>query len=116
MARKEDLYVDQGATWRMHMALTDSNAAAVNLTGYTARMYLKRKLVGNDPAIVQLTTANGKIVMADPTTGELDFVLTDEETDELSGTYYYDIEIESGGGEVYRLMQGKFIVSAGVTK
>lgn len=115
MAKKQDLYIDQGATWRMHADFTDSNGNAINLTGYTARMYIKRSVTAT-AAILQLTTENGRISIPTPSNGGIDFVIADEDTAALFGTYCYDIELVSAGGEVYRVSQGKFVINPEVTR
>lgn len=48
----------QGATFTRLITLTDNAGAAVNITGYTARMMLKRDY--NSPiAVLSLTSSNG---------------------------------------------------------
>jgi hypothetical protein len=87
----------------------------VNLSGYTARMQVRR----NHPApeaVLTLTTENGGIVLG----GALGTIAIAEEpsvTEEISAAkYVYDIELESSDGEVYRILEGAFTVSPEVTR
>lgn len=115
MAETCDIVVDQGQTWKLVMFATDEADAVVNLTGYSARMFVKKNKTDVTP-LLQLTTANSKIVIT-PLTGRLDFLLLDTETDALTaGANYYDVEIVSPGGEVTRIAEGLFYVNQGVTR
>lgn len=113
-AGKYNIKVEQGATY--HQVLTwSADGSPVNLTGWTARMQVRKTLP--DPAIVwSLTTENGGITLggADGTVA-LDITATD--TDNLPGGYaVYDLELVSPGGTVKRLLQGSFTVSPQVTR
>jgi hypothetical protein len=63
-----------------------------------------------------LTTGSG-ITIPTPTNGTVVVQATANQTRAIvAGTYYYDIEITSQGGIVYRLAQGQVVVSAEVTR
>jgi hypothetical protein len=99
---------DYTFTWKI-------DGIPVNLGGYTARMQVRRR-PESENAVLTFTTENGGITLG----GALGTILveadpnTTENTDAAS--YFYDLELESFGGEVYRLLQGKFTVSAEVTR
>jgi hypothetical protein len=48
--------------------------------------------------------------------GRIEILATDEQTEDLTASGVYDIELESSGGEVYRLMEGKVRLSQSVTR
>jgi hypothetical protein len=52
----------------------------------------------------------------DTTTGRVDITITDEQTAALTTSGVYDLELESGGGEVHRVLEGKYRLSAEVTR
>jgi hypothetical protein len=87
----------------------------INLTGYTAALQI-RSLPESPTAVLSLTTGSG-ITIPTPTNGTVVVQATANQTRAIvAGTYYYDIEITSQGGIVYRLAQGQVVVSAEVTR
>lgn len=88
----------------------------VNLTGYTAALQL-RSLPEDPTAVLSLATGGNGITIPTPTNGTVEVHATAAQTGAIiAGTYYYDIEITSQGGIVYRLAQGQVVVSAEVTR
>lgn len=88
----------------------------VNLTGYTAALQI-RSLPEDPTAVLSLATGGNGITIPTPTNGTVEVHATAVQTRAIiPGTYYYDIEITSQGGIVYRLAQGQVVVSAEVTR
>lgn len=112
-----DLVIYQGATFRRTFTWkTGSSLTPVNLTGFTARMQVRKKITDPDP-VISLTTSNGGIVLTNPTAGEFEIVITDTLTSALTiKTGVYDLEFVAPGGDVSRLMQGAVEVSPEVTR
>jgi len=52
----------------------------------------------------------------DEDTGRVDIAITDEQTAALTSSGVYDLELESSGGEVSRPLEGKYRLSAEVTR
>lgn len=117
-----DLEVFQGAYWSQRLVYEDSNGDPINLTGYTARMQVRRTVdEGGDP-IIELTTGAG-ITLGDPTPtdGVVLLEISADDTADLPATpsdrkWRYDLELVPAGGEVRRLIMGKFVVSLEVTR
>jgi hypothetical protein len=87
----------------------------VDLTGFTARMQIREKLT-SDAVIVELTTANNKIII-DNTLKTISFVLTAQETAALTfSTAVYSLELVSSGGEVSQLLTGTISLIKEVTR
>lgn len=105
--------LDQGSTWTLQIVYKDSNGAAVNLTGYTAEMQVRRKFDSDNP-VLTLSTSNGGITIV-PLTGTLNLIATDEQADIDPGLYVYDLELSIGGVRT-RLIQGTVTVSGEVTR
>jgi hypothetical protein len=83
-----------------------------DLTGYTGTMTV-RPFVGSTKTTLLATTDNGKVVMnASPGTVTVTFTATD--TNITAESYVYDFVLNSGS-VITRLLEGKFIVTAGVT-
>lgn len=83
-----------------------------NLTGYTATMTV-RPFAGSTTTTLLATTENGKIVI-DPAQANVTVTFSAEETLIKPESYVYDFVFYSGD-IVTRLLEGKFLVSAGVT-
>ena len=110
-----DQVCEQGATLRRVLTLTNEDASVFVLTGYTARMQVRRTKESSD-VVLSLTTENGRLVIT-ALTGVITLLVAAEDTAELdAASYVYDLEIESSAGEVTRMFRGKFKVSREVTR
>lgn len=107
-----NIYVEQGATFNQTMTWK-INSNLVNLTGYTARMKVRtdgRTRMPSRIIISSLTSSSG--ITLGGTAGTIQLTLSATETAALpSGKYSYDLELESSGGVVTRLLQGTLTVS-----
>jgi hypothetical protein len=128
-AGKQDILIEQGATFRWVITLynplldlggdpvsppqADENNP-VDLTGYTARMQVREKVDSPDP-MLSISDATGEITGLD-NTGLIEIEVADEVTSTISKSGVYDLEIESAGGIVTRLFQGKARLSKEVTR
>ena len=83
-----------------------------NLAGYTATMTV-RPFAGSTTTTLLATTANSKISI-NTTTSIVTVTFSATETDIFAETYAYDFVFYSGAVTT-RLLEGKFIVTAGVT-
>lgn len=117
-AAKQNLFIDQGATWRYALELkagTKATDPALDLTGYTAQMQFRAN-IDSAVAIINIDTTNGRITIQ-PTLGRLNFLLSATETAALVfASAVYDLEITSAGGEVTRVLQGGVVLSRNVTR
>lgn len=91
------------------------NKFAVNLTGYSARMQV-RESHSSPSALVSLSSGGGSMTLGG-VNGTVTFTIPAATTASLrSGSYLYDLEIESASGEVTRLLEGKFKVTPEITR
>ena len=90
-----------------------------NLTGYTARMQIRRTLESTTP-MVSLTspTVNGNgITVMDGANNAISINMTDTTTSSLTTSGVYDLEIiKTSTGAGSRLIQGTLTLSLEVTK
>lgn len=109
--------IDQGATWSTLFTLKNSDDTPVDLTGYTARMQARLNY-NSATALLSLTSPSGGISFPDATEGKIQVVVSATQTAALPAgvTMVYDLEVESGGGIVTRVVQGTLYVSPEVTK
>jgi len=108
-----DLCLPQGATWDTKFAW-ESGGTAVDLTGYAARMDLRASAEAAS-ATVSLSTASGTISVNSSGEIQLNYPAVSSATI-TAATYLYDLELESGSGNVRRLIEGKAVVSREITR
>lgn len=113
MAGEYNFTIEQGATFNLLMTWRIDNVP-VNLTGYTARLQARIDIDETD-TILSLTTGAGITLGGAAGTISLDQTAT--QTALLpKGEYVYDLELQSSGGIVTRLLQGELNISAEVTR
>lgn len=113
MAGSYNFTIEQGATFNLLMTWRIDNVP-VNLTGYTARLQARIDVDETD-TILSLTTGAGITLGGAAGTISLDQTAT--QTAVLpKGEYVYDLELQTSGGIVTRLLQGELNISAEVTR
>lgn len=105
---------EQGATFTRVITATDSAGDEIDLTGYTARMQVRRDIDASS-IIIELTTENGRISLGG-VTGEVTLTIDADDTSDISRPGVYDLELESDGGTVIRLLKGAFNLDSEVTR
>jgi len=109
----EDNAIEQGATWQRLIKWRDSDEALISNVGYSARMKIKADV--NSTEVLSLTDASG--IALGGANGEILITISKTQTAAISpGVYVYDLELESAGGVVTRLLQGRVDVIAEVTR
>ena len=109
-AGKYNFTLEQGATFSREITVQDSGSA-MNLTGYTPRMQMRST---HDSSTIALTFT---ATILNAAQGKISLSATDTLTSAVEeGIYVYDLEIESSGGTVTRLMEGKVTVTPEVTR
>lgn len=105
--------IEQGATFSLTLTYKDSNDAAINLTGYSARLQM-RKNINDSSTVVSLTESSGLTLGGAAGTIVITIsATTTASLDPAEGVY--DLEIETGG-VVTRLLSGTYEVSREVTR
>lgn len=113
MADTYDIEIDAGATFQLQVLWKDSDGDLINLTGYSARMHIRRTVEAED---IDVELASGSGITLGGTAGTIDIEIDDATTSGLSGSYVYDLELESGSGVVDRVIQGAVTVNPEVTR
>jgi hypothetical protein len=105
---KYNMICPQGTTFTKRLTWTIDDIP-VDLTGYTATMQAKISYISKREPIFIITTENEGISVDDE--GNIDIILTSNQTGSFAAReYVYDLELEKNN-EVYRILQGKFIVT-----
>ena len=112
-----DLDVYKGSTFvKIIQWKTGTPATAVNLTGCTARMQIRKAV--NDTAILDtLTTENSKIIIHEPLNGKFKIVISAATSTGYTFTSaVYDLEIVFTNGTVTRVIEGCLTAVPEVTR
>lgn len=123
-----DMTCEQGSTFIRSLEIEQPDPAdptgqtfePFDLTGYTARMQVRRTLESTT-AMVNITSTpdvngNGIFMQYAGVENAMRIYMNDEFTATITTSGVYDIEIINGAGEVSRVLQGKFTLSPEVTR
>lgn len=113
-----NLTIEQGATFRKTLTWkTGTPAAAVNLTGYTARMQL-RSTPSAATTVVSITDVSNPqgVITLGGAAGTIELFINDATTMLITAGGVYDLELIAPSTDVTRLVQGKYTISLNVTK
>ena len=109
-----DILVDQGATLNRALFVKNSAKRAIDLEGYTGRMHIRDYT--DSSVVVQTLTSDNNEILISPFDGRIDIFLSPTKTaDLLAKNYVYDLELESEGGEVTKILSGKLTVRSEIT-
>lgn len=123
-AKRYHLAADEHADFRdSSICLIDD--VELDLTGYTARLEIKREHFNNQPLIL-MSTENGEITLGQGSPGEIKLSLTAERLSKLQPLYYrdskgysdfeQDLFLVEPGGFRRKYWAGRFRVYESVTK
>ena len=105
-----NLVIDQGSDFALDLVVKESGTA-LNLTNYSGRAQLRTSVTASS------ASASFTVTKTDAAAGKLKMELAAATSSAISaGQYVYDLEIESGGGTVTRLMEGNVKVTPEVTR
>jgi hypothetical protein len=119
MAATQDFDVDQGSYWSQELLWKDENDDPVDLSNYSARMQLRRR-VTSPTVLLSLDDGGLGGITLGGLAGTILLELDADQTSSLPARqgkrFVYDLELVPAGGKVHRLLQGKFVVSPEVTR
>ena len=106
-----NLVVPQATTFNFQFQIAN-NGVPWNLANYTVTMTV-RPFAGSTSTTLLATIANGKVVVDAPN-GRITVTFSATDTAIKAEPYVYDIVLNSGS-VITRILEGQFIVTAGVT-
>jgi hypothetical protein len=110
-----DILIEQGATFRLNLIWKDSNNTPVNLSGYSARMQIRRTHRSED-ILLSLTSATGAITLGG-SAGTVNIIASATGTATLPAKdSVYDLELASADGTVTRIIEGGVTITPEVTR
>ena len=111
MSAKYNLVCDQATTFNFQFQIKN-DSTPWDLTGYSGVMTIKPFSNSTTTTLVA-STANGSMVLG-TSTGKVTVSFTATETNVTPSRYIYDLVLTTGA-TVTRILEGKFIVTPGVT-
>lgn len=115
LSSRHNFTVDQGSTFRRVLRFKSrATGTYLNLSGYTARMQIRREIDDAD-FVVELTTENGGITIDGPE-GSVSLHATPAQTRLLADGAPYDLELITPSGDIYTPLSGKFRTRREVTR
>lgn len=118
MPGKLNLKIYKGETFRHVLRWQDESETPINLTNYSARMQVRKKIDDVTP-LLSLTTENGGIELGG-TAGTITLYISAADTTALTWTDgVYDLEVAVVVGaieEVVRVVEGKIVTYKEVTR
>lgn len=114
-AGEHDITIEIGATFLLNVTWKDSNGDPIDLTGYDARMQVRKKY-SSATALISATTGNGKITLGGAA-GTIAVELVPTDSEDITDKYgVYDIELIAPNARVYRLLKGVVTFDPEVTR
>ena len=114
MSNNYTININAGSSLVLPIEWKDQSGAAYNMSGYTARMQIRRNINSPDYQI-ELTTENGRIQFINAAAGTFKLFISASDTAGLQNGVY-DLEVEDSSGVVTRLLEGQVNVSKEVTR
>jgi len=107
-----NLEIVRGDSLHLEFTATDENGNDIDLTtGYSAWFQVRQSL--NDPAVLTLSSANGDITLNN---GSFVVKATQNQTDNKSGQYRWQLEFENPAGEHFTHAGGIFQIQPDYTQ
>jgi hypothetical protein len=110
MAKRHNLDIDAGSDWSLEVLYQDPEEVAIDLTGGSAEMVIRKSIPGS-PAALTLTSDVGGGLTITPEDGSILIQITRSQSAALSGRYVYDLHYTSAGDQRLRLLEGSANVS-----
>ncbi len=109
MSGKHNIVAEQGATFNFNFRV-ETDGTPWNLSDYTFAMQVRRS-TASSTTLLNVTSATMTNL------GRVSVSVSATTMNTVSaGRWVYDIELTSSGGEVTRILEGRFIVTPQVTR
>ena len=116
-ATRYDIVCEQGADLRLTVTYLDETGAPVNLTGGLARLQARKTVRATTPFLDLDSAAKGGLVLGG-VAGTITIAVSAAATGAIDPIpdAVYDLEYVHTDAKVYRVIEGKFKVTAQVTR
>lgn len=115
-AGRYNICINQGSTFQRDLTYTDSDGAAIDLSGATVRLQARVRVNAASP-VIDISSDTSGITITDAAAGEFQILLSATTTAAYTFTSaVYDLEIEFSDGEVRKILDGIVDVRPEVTR
>lgn len=109
-----DISVDQGSDFSTTITYADDAGDPTDLTGCTAKMQVRR-FAGSPAAFLTLSNGNG--ITLGGALGTIGLAVSGTALSQVpAGLYAYDLELTDTTQKVLKILAGKFVINAEVTR
>lgn len=110
MAERFNIDIDAGSDWSQEFLYQDPDGVAIDLTGGSAEMVIRRSIPGATAALTLTSDVDGGLTIT-PEDGSILIEITRTQSAALSGRYVYEIHYTSAGDKRERLLEGSVNVN-----
>lgn len=115
MATLNTITYNRGTTYSITLTYKEDGVVA-DITGVAVRFTVKTSEYDSDSADDTALIRKTVTSFADPTNGAATVtILPSDSQSTIPGKYYYDLKIEKATGEIYKLVEGRFIIDGSPT-
>lgn len=112
-AGEANIIIDSGDDETIILTREDQNGNTKDISGYEFWLTVKDDYNQSDSnAVIQKNVTSH----TDPTNGETEFNIVPGDTDDLAGSYRFDIQEETDSSTINTLVAGRFIIKEDVTE
>lgn len=108
--------VYRGDSKSLDLTFTDSDGAAIDITGWIIFFTVKPSSAGSTDDDSTAVIQKDVTVHTTPVDGETTISLTPTDTDIALATYKYDIQTKNTDGDIYTVVVGNFQVHRDITR
>ena len=113
-----DIIVNQGDDYSLQMIISNSSDVPIDITGYQFVCKV-RETAESQEVILEaecvIRDAQNGVLNINFSSNDTSNIDTDGEYYEETNSYYYDVQQTNTNGQKERIIQGKFIVSPGIS-
>jgi len=101
--KQVNISIKRGDTWSRGIYFQDANCSPIDISGWELRFTVKAKVDDPDSSAV---IAKVITTFPNPTAGEAELELTPVDTNQVIGSYLFDIQVKTNNDEVYTILEG----------
>lgn len=108
-----DFTMFAGDTKILQVTVRDAASSVVDITGMLIRWQLAKTVKATEPLVAK--AVGGGIVITDPTNGRFEVTIDPDDTLELSGHFYHEVEVNDAG-TISTVLTGKATIKLALIK
>lgn len=90
----------------LEFTVTDADGDAVNITGFTAKFAMARRVGDTAVLSTEDSPATATASLTSPASGIYTIAIDKDDTEDLRGTYYFESDVVDGSGDESTVARG----------